>query len=236
MAVISIALTLYNLASRPLRCHHEKGVGENCAILALVEPMSFQSFAMQCRWYLRALDRSPLIRTSDRLEALSILALFVMTIVAIPVATQFGHHTYDATIRTVEQEAHSRHPVQAQVVQGSTGLPTDFDTPLYIVAKWRDGTQQRTEQIISPGTVQTGAELTIWLDPTGKVVNAPLTPGDAGVNALSVAWTIWLLAVVISGLGALGIRKWLDRSRAQAWERALQLLAHNDDGWANRRM
>jgi hypothetical protein len=190
---------------------------------------------MQCRWYLRALDRNPLIRISDRLEALTFVVLFAVTLLAIPFATQFGHHTYDHTVLLANEEAQSRHSVQAVVVRGSTGLPTDFDNPANVTVQWRDGAQQRTEQIVSPGSVQTGADVTVWLDEKGKVVPAPLTARDASVSAVSVAWTVWMMVAVFGGLAALGIRRSLDRSRAKAWERALQLLAHNDDGWANRR-
>jgi hypothetical protein len=197
--------------------------------------MSPRSFALKFRWNVRALQRNPLIRASDRLEALSFLVLFVMTLLAIPFATHVGDQTYDSTMRFVHEETQSRHSVRAVVVQGSTALPTDFSTPLYVTVQWRDGARQRTEQIVSPGTVETGAELTVWLDPAGKVVTAPLTSLDASVNAASAGWTVWTVAVVFCGLLGLAIRKVLDRARARSWERALQMLAIDDDGWANRR-
>jgi hypothetical protein len=40
--------------------------------------------------------------------------------------------------------------------------------------------------------------------------------------------------VAFSVLSALAFRRALDRVRARAWERELLVLAHNDDGWANR--
>ena len=195
--------------------------------------MSAQSLALQCRWNIRALTRNPLIRRSDRLEALAFLALFVMTLLAIPVAAHVSERTYDSTMRFVNEESQSRHSVQAVVVQGSTGLPTDFSTPPYVRVQWREGARERTEQVVSPGTVDAGAELTVWLGPTGKVVAAPLTPVDASVNATSAGWTVWVVVVVFCGLVGLAIRKGLDLSRARSWDRALHLLALGDDGWAN---
>ncbi len=47
---------------------------------------------------------------------------------------------------------------------------------------------------------------------------------------------VWLGAVALSVLIAYLVRRLLDRMRANAWERELRLLAHNDDGWANRRI
>jgi hypothetical protein len=199
--------------------------------------MSLHTFALRCRWYLRALDRNPLVRASDRLEALAFLGLLVMTLLAIPFAAGVGHQTYDSTVRIVEEEAQSRHSVQAVVIEASTAPLTDPGTPQYVRVQWRDGTQQRTENVVNPdpGIVKAGADLTIWLDSRGKVVAAPLTPADASVDATTVGWTVWLLAVVFIGLTGLGIRHGLDRSRARTWDRALHRLAHHDDGWANRR-
>ena len=73
------------------------------------------------------------------------------------------------------------------VVVGSTGLTTDFDGPAYVRALWREGTQLRTERVISPSIVKTGDPLKLWLDDKGKVVAAPVTAGDAKLTAISVA-------------------------------------------------
>ena len=197
--------------------------------------MDVQSFALRCRWPLRALERNPLIRLSDRLEALAFLAVLAVVLMAIPFASSVQAMTYDSTLHTVEEQTQTRHSIHAVVVQGSVGLPTDFDTSLYVQAQWHEGTRLRTEQVVSPATVKTGDPLTLWLDQTGRVVPAPLTRSDAKVSAVTLAWTVWVLIAVASAVLALCVRWWLDRSRARAWERELQVLAHNDDGWANRR-
>jgi hypothetical protein len=234
---MSIAITLHNLKFGCPRCHHERGVEDYRPTPVGAAPMSRQTLALRFRWYLRALDRNPLVRASDRLEALAFLALLVMTLVAIPVAAGLGHQTYDSTMRIVEDETQSRHSVQAVAVEGSTGPLTDQDTPQHVLVQWRDGSVQRTEKVANPrpGTVKAGAAVTIWLDQRGMVVAAPLTPTDAAANATTVGWTAWVLAAVFNGLAALGIRHCLDRSRARTWDRALYQLAHHDDGWANRR-
>lgn len=192
------------------------------------------SFARKCRWYLRALGRNPLVRVSDRLEAFAVVGVLVLALIAIPVSAHAGNQTYDSRMQMAAEQAQTRHTVEAVVVEGSTGMPADFDSAAYVQVEWREGTMTRTAQVVSPETVKAGAALTIWLDESGKVVSAPLTPVDAKVSALGVAWTIWITAVVFSILAALIVRRGLDRARARAWERELLLLAHNDDGWANR--
>jgi hypothetical protein len=155
--------------------------------------------------------------------------------IAIPVAVQAGNQTYRAGLRAVDEQAHGRHSVLATVVKGSTTVPVDFDNPAYVQTQWREGTQLRTEQVISPTTVKTGESLELWLDETGAVVAAPLTAFDAKVTAVAATWIVWITIVTCWALVAFAIRGGLDRSRARSWERQLLLLAHNDDGWANRR-
>jgi hypothetical protein len=137
-------------------------------------------------------------------------------------------------VRSAHEQAHSRHFVAAVVVDGSTGLPADFDGADYVRAQWREGTQLRTEQIITPATIEAGDRIKVWLDDTGKVVAAPLTMADANLSALVGAGTVWVAIVACSAAVAFVIRRGLDRTRDRAWERELHLLAHNDDGWANR--
>jgi hypothetical protein len=196
--------------------------------------MCVTSFAQRFRWHLHALGFNPLVRASDRLEALAALAVLVAALFGVPVATQAGTLIYDAGVRTANQQAHSRHPVEAVALNGSVSMPAELSGPAYVRAQWRTGTQLRTEPIITPDTVHAGEPLTIWLDDTGKVVAAPLTTDDARLSAVSAAGTVWVTIVACSALAAFVIRRGLDRSRDSAWERELHLLAYNDDGWANR--
>lgn len=189
--------------------------------------------AERLRWYLRALGFHPLVRTVDRLEALAVLGVLIAGLFAIPAAASAGTVVHDASLRTAEQQAQSRHPVQAVVVSG-VGAPTEFDTPAYVRAQWQQGSQRRTESVVSPATIRPGDHMTVWLDDTGKVVAAPLRAEDAALTATAAAVSFWISIVMGCALVAYLIRRGLDRSRARAWERELLLLAHNDDGWANR--
>jgi hypothetical protein len=192
------------------------------------------SFARNFRWYLRVLGFNPLIRTRDRLEALAVLAVLITTFFAIPFAAQAGSQIYDAGMRTADEQAHSRHSVEAVAVDGSATMPTDFESSAYVRAQWHEGARVRTEQVLTPATLKAGDPLKIWLDDAGRVVAAPLTADDARMNAVGAAGTVWVTIVACSALLAFAVRRGLDRSRARSWERELHLMAHNDDGWANR--
>lgn len=197
--------------------------------------MGVTSFARYLRWHLRALGFNPLIRASDRLEALAALAVLATALFAIPLATQAGSQVYETGARTANEQAHSRHSVEAVAVEGRSSAQADFYTPAYVRAQWREGSRVRTERVISESPIQSGDPMKIWLDDAGKVVAAPLTTADAELSAIGAGGTVWVVIVTFTALVAFGIRRGLDRSRDRAWERELHLLAHNDDGWANRR-
>jgi hypothetical protein len=194
---------------------------------------SVTSFAGRIRWYLRALGFNPLVRVADRLEALTVLNVLIAALIAFPVAMSTAALVHDSGMRTAAEQSHGRHSVEALVVDG-TGLPTDLDTPAYVRAQWREGSQLRTEQVLSPAIIKAGDQMKIWLDNNGEVVAAPLKPGDAEFNAIVAAMSSWIAIVGCCALAAFFIRRALDRTRERAWERELNLLAHNDDGWANR--
>ncbi|TPG34952.1 Rv1733c family protein [Mycolicibacterium hodleri] len=196
--------------------------------------MAVTVFAARVRWNVRALGFNPLVRASDRLEALAVLGVLVVALFTVPVAARAEAQVYEAGVRTADEQAHSRHSIEAVAVDGSATLPADFEGSYYVRAQWREGTRLRTEQVVDPATIRAGDPLTIWLDDTGTVVAAPLTPQDAKLSALGAAGTVWVAIVACTALLAFLIRKRLDRTREHGWDRELRLLAHNDDGWANR--
>lgn len=191
-------------------------------------------FAGRVRWYRRALGFHPMVRAVDRIEAFAVLGVLIVALFAIPAAASAGTIVRDTGVRTAEEQTQSRHSVQALVVSG-VGAPTDLDTPAYVRAQWREGTAERTESVVAPATVKPGDHLTVWLDESAKVVAAPLKPGDAALTATAAAVGFWISIVMCCALMAYLVRRGLDRARDRAWERELQVFAHNDDGWANRR-
>ncbi|KAA0086517.1 hypothetical protein CIW52_00850 [Mycolicibacterium sp. P9-64] len=197
------------------------------------------SFAGRLRWHLQALGFNPLIRTTDRLEAFAVLAALLTALIAIPIASHAGDVVYASAAHTAELQAHDRHPVQATVVEGGGRLPADVEGsasggPASVKAQWHEGTRLRTEQITGPTMAKVGDSLTVWLDNAGKVVSAPLTADDAEVSAAVASGTVWIAIVAFGALAVFLVRRVLDRVRDRAWDSALHLLAHNDDGWANR--
>jgi hypothetical protein len=191
------------------------------------------SFARRFSWHVRALGFNPLVRATDRLESLAILAAVIAALFATPLTAHVGTQMHDSGMRTVDQQSRSRHPVEAVALERAS-LSADFDGPSYVRAQWREGTRLRTERVITPATVNAGEPISIWLDNTGNVVAAPLSPDDATLSAVVAAAALWVTIATCFALLAYAVRVGLDRARGREWDRELALLTHNDDGWANR--
>lgn len=183
---------------------------------------------------LGALGRNPLVRFSDRIEAFAVLMVFVVAALAVPFASQAGDNAYNARMRIVDEQLRTRHSIEAVAVSNATPTPGRYNRPGPVRAEWREGSEVRSEMVNTPTPVSPGATVTVWLDNTGTVVAPPDTPQVARAVAAGRAWTLWLGTVVGAVLVAYASRRILDRSRARSWERELLVLAHNDDGWADR--
>ncbi|OBG61816.1 MULTISPECIES: hypothetical protein [unclassified Mycobacterium] len=174
------------------------------------------------RWRVaRVFGRNPLLRRSDRIEALVVLVALAVSLIAVPVAGVAGAVTYGARDRVYIQEAHDRHRVRATVTDA---LVEELGVTV-VQAKWagpkgdRVGPLAVSEQAKVDGTVE------IWVDADGNPVMPP-TPtwlavaeavGVAGVTALAVAVAMAVLVAVV--------RARLDRARDAMWERDIEFLA-----------
>ena len=192
------------------------------------------SFARRVGRHVRALGRNPLVRGTDRLEALAFFAVLVLAVLALPLAARAGDAIYDAGVRTATEQAATRHAIVATAVDSSPGVQADFDGPSYVRAQWHEGTRLRSEEVVTSISVIAGDSMKIWLDDTDEVVAAPLTPDDAKLSAAGAAASTWVALVACAAFVAFLVRRGLDRARDRAWERELNLMAHNDDGWANK--
>ncbi|CAN5120418.1 membrane protein [soil metagenome] len=162
------------------------------------------------------------------------LLVFVVAALAIPVASRAGDEAYEARMLSIEEQLRTRHSVEAVVVGNTSATATRYARPGPVRAQWREGSETRSEMVKSSTVVNAGATVTVWLDNSGEVVSPPETPEVARSLAAGRTWTLWLGTVVAATLIAYASRRLLDRSRIRAWERELLVLAHNDDGWADR--
>jgi hypothetical protein len=196
--------------------------------------MAITTFARSLLWVPRAWGRSPIIRRSDRLEALAILAGLAIALAAFPVATQTAHDVHDVGVHAARQQADTRHPVEAVALDDGVGLSAGIDGASFARVEWYEGSERRIERAVVPAITQAGQTVRIWRDDTGDIVDAPATAEDARMTAAMLAVGMWIAIGAASALGVCAVRRGLNRARYSAWDRGLYSLIDNGGGRANR--
>ncbi|WP_082956121.1 hypothetical protein [Mycobacterium sp. E3339] len=175
----------------------------------------------RCWRVARVFGRNPLLRRSDRIEAMVVLVAIAVSLLGVPVAGVIGATTYGARDKVYTQEARERHRVVATVDEARA---EDFGVTV-AQAKWpgpngeRGGTLELSERVQAGGTVD------IWVDGDGNPVVPPPPTWLAAAEAVGVAVVAALgVTMAMAALVAV-VRSRLDRARDALWERDIELLA-----------
>jgi hypothetical protein len=188
------------------------------------------------RWRtVRAFGRSPLVRTSDRIEAMVVVLAVALSLVAAPFACAIGTNVHEAGSRVYAEEAHTRHILTAIVTltedSAATGRP--YAVIRTVHARWRAEGIERTDAFKWDRAVKAGDEIGIWVDTHGNRVSPLPPPWRAAVDGACAAVTIWL-GVVAAAAALVALVRWrLDRLHDAGWEREIRSLADNDGGRTN---
>ncbi|WP_163505814.1 Rv1733c family protein [Fodinicola acaciae] len=171
------------------------------------------------------IGRSQLRRRSDRVESMFLRWAVLGVIVAIVLAPSLAIDTYQREMRTVAQQAASRHEVQAVVLQDALASPSSAEpsglTPAqaHVRGQWKspDGVVHTASIEVDSGT-KAGAHVPIWVDRAGHQVSAPETAGGALIGAILAALGA-VIAVVALFIALYWLVRWpLDRIRLARWD------------------
>lgn len=184
------------------------------------------------RWRLRqATGRNPLVRTSDRVEAISIAIAVFASAVAIPIAGGITTAIHDERADAYAAEVHHHSLVEAQAVSDSVTLPKSGAT--VVQARWQFGGLQHTDRFEWQHPVRAGQTIGIWVEPDGRSAQ-PLDPWwRAGLEAAVAGVSFWLAVTATAAAFAGLLRPWLRRVRSVAWDRDIASLA--DGGGTTKR-
>jgi len=177
----------------------------------------------------RLFGRNPLLRRTDRIEALVTLVALVVSLVAIPVAGVAGAVVYGARHSQYAKEAHQRHTMTAIV----TNAGTDGSAATVVQARWPVAAGERTGALELTTAAKVGDRIKTWVDKNGNPVAPPTASwravGDAVATALAISLSVglWLTFLVTR------VRSRLDRARDAGWEREIRYL-QEDGGRTNR--
>ena len=81
-------------------------------------------------WIIRAVGRNPLVRTSDRVEALMLVLVFATALVVTAVSGAIGTAVHDTHARAYAEQSRDRHPVTATVIEDPTATVTEDPTAM----------------------------------------------------------------------------------------------------------
>ncbi len=183
------------------------------------------------RWrVVQLFGRYPLLRASDRVEALVLALPVVVALLAIPIAAFVGTAVHDSRSSLYAEQAQARRIVTATVAGERDARPDLSNPAVWVPVRWFDAGTEHIGVVKAQRTVKTGDSIEIWVDKNGSQV-APPTPTRAAVEeAVGAAVVIWL-GVVVTAVGVFaGTRTILNRARHARWQRDFDNLVDDDLG------
>ncbi|MER5888156.1 hypothetical protein ABT160_30415 [Streptomyces sp. NPDC001941] len=181
---------------------------------------------------LRRWRHNPLRRTTDLVEAWTALLALLLLVLGVPAAGVVGGRATDASLtQEVRRQHATRHRTTATVLGPAAPARTARDPGQSehpprraVTARWTatDGTP-RTGPVAtaSPGA-RPGTTLTVWTDPTGRLVNQPLGVATAHTHAVLTG----LSSALLTALLVEGVR------RLVVWRLVRRRYARLDRAWA----
>lgn len=178
----------------------------------------------------RSLRRNdPLVRRSDRIEALLVLALTALALLLVPLAVWIGERTADSQVALADRQTAEYSTVTATTVADTSidSVPT-FDStitsPTAVPAKWVWGDEVRRGDVIVDQGTRAGTDTTIWVDTHGNPVGSPLNRANATFAAVLTGLFVWVGTMSLAVSGQLLVRWRLHRARSAEWDRELRLF------------
>ena len=182
------------------------------------------------RWpvLLRLLGRDPLVRTTDRIEALVMVLAVVVSLLAIPIAAAVGTAVYDSRRQAYAEQTHTRHTVAATVTDVPASQQILRTGTITVPARWTAGGAEHTGAVKAQSTTKTGDTVEIWVDDNGAQAPAPTPTTRAAVEAATGALVIWISVAAIAATLSTLTRAVCDRIRFTGWQHVIDSLVGRD--------
>jgi hypothetical protein len=183
------------------------------------------------------LDRNPLRRRTDRMQAWLALALASAVILCGPLLIWWvGATAYRSALAAAERERAQWFQVDAVLLEDTDGLAyvrgEDGAWPVPAQARWTapDGAQ-RTGKVVTESAAAAGTVVVILTDVHGDLVDPSNSPSPSGAALGAGLATALALAAVHASL-LLVIRRTLSRRRMASWELEWTVV---EPRWSSRR-
>ncbi|MFE2956017.1 Rv1733c family protein [Nocardia tengchongensis] len=178
-------------------------------------------------WWLRPWNSNPLMRASDRWEALFRLLAVAVMLLAVPVAAAIGTATYSSSAERISVENAAKTEVPAtvltepkQTVAAGPAQAAHFEAQI----QWkRDGDFGKGTIEVRRDT-KVGSTVQTWLGPDGLPGDQPQKPASAVTNGIGTCVAL-LVGVGFTLLALLWcVTRVLERLHAVRWESELRGL------------
>ncbi|WP_068187509.1 hypothetical protein [Mycobacterium sp. UM_CSW] len=165
----------------------------------------------------RLFGRNPLVRSTDRVEALLLVFAFVVSIIALPVAAAVGTAVHDSRSRVYAAQAQT-HQKATATITGDPRADRNLSSPTVTApARWVVAGDEHAGLVVVDRATKPGERVDIWVDEQGLPVGKPVF--SAKDEAVATGTAIWF-GVVIGAAVLFGMaRIFLDRKRHAGWQR-----------------
>lgn len=189
------------------------------------------------RWplLLRLFNRAPLVRPTDRIEALVVALALVGVLLAMPVAAAIGTAVYDARSHRYEEQALTSHSVSATITEIPQTPPLSRTGMVTVPVQWWDAGTPHTGLAQAPASAALGDQVDLWVDATGARTFPPPPTARAAVEGVAAAVGIWVSVAAGAAIVASVVQLVCDRIRFAAWQHDLDSLVGNDGGHTTHR-
>jgi len=208
--------------------HNQRGISCGRA-----EEAEMDTFILRLpRWpiLLRLLGRGPLVRTTDRIEALVVVLAVMVSLLAVPITAAVGTAVYDSSRRVYAEQTHTRHTVAATVTDVPASQQILRMSTITAPARWTGGVAEHTGAVKTQSTTKPGDTIEIWVDDNGAQVPAPPSTMRSAAEAVTGALVIWISVVATAATLVTAARAVCDRFRFTQWQHDLDNLVGNGDG------
>jgi hypothetical protein len=189
------------------------------------------------RWRtVRSFGRNPLVRVSDRVEAVAVALAVTASLLITPVVASLGTSVYETRSRLYTAQAQTIHAQRAIVAAARVSEPSTSRHAGYttVTVRWKAGSIEHTSTFISYAGAGVGDQIDVWVDHEGNRVMRPPGRAQATVEAVAVAVLIWLGVVTWATALVRALRWGLGVLRDAYWEREIMALVGNDGGRSSR--
>ncbi|MFG1798193.1 hypothetical protein [Nocardia sp. NPDC049149] len=167
-----------------------------------------------CWWARQPWSPNPLLRKSDRFEALLRLVAVAAVIVAVPVAGALGTAAYTESAAQIHTENVTKHRTNAVLTEDPAKVAT---YEYHARVRWDDNGVRGTAVVQVPRGVRADAQITIWLGQDGAPTTEPRKPAAAAMTGIGVGVLVLVSTWLVGWSMVRGIGWLLDVRRSARW-------------------